>query len=47
VDGVIVGGWGWVVAAYGSAGATLALYTLSLFLRRRRNGSTVAVREDR
>ncbi len=36
MDGVIVGGWGWVVAAYGSAGAVLALYTFSLFARRRR-----------
>ncbi len=36
MDGVIVGGWGWVVAAYGSAGAVLALYTFSLFARLRR-----------
>ncbi len=36
MDGVIVGGWGWVVAAYGSAGVALTLYTFSLFARRRR-----------
>lgn len=36
MDGVIVGGWGWVVAAYASAGAALVLYVCSLFVRRRR-----------
>ena len=36
MDGVIVGGWGWVVAAYASAGAALALYVCSLFARRQR-----------
>ncbi len=36
MDGVIVGGWEWVVAAYGSAGIALILYTLSLITRRRR-----------
>lgn len=36
MDGVIVGGWGWVVAAYASAGVALAFYVYSLFARRRR-----------
>jgi hypothetical protein len=36
VDGVIVGGWGWVIAAYGSAGVALLFYVYSLFVRRRR-----------
>ncbi len=35
MDGVIVGGWGWVAAAYGLTGAALVLYTFSLFVRRR------------
>ncbi len=45
MDGVIVGGWGWVVAAYGSAGAALALYTFSLFARRRRTLSNAQAQE--
>ena len=36
MDGVIVGGWGWVIAAYASAGVALAFYVYSLFVRRRR-----------
>ena len=36
MDGVIVGGWGWVIAAYGSAGVALLFYVYSLFVRRRR-----------
>lgn len=36
MDGVIVGGWGWVIAAYASAGVALAFYVCSLFVRRRR-----------
>ncbi len=36
MDGVIVGGWGWVVAAYASAGVALAFYVYSLLVRRRR-----------
>ncbi len=36
MDGVIVGGWGWVVAAYASAGVALAFYLYSLLIRRRR-----------
>ena len=36
MDGVIVGGWEWVIAAYASAGVALAFYVYSLFVRRRR-----------
>ena len=36
MDGVIVGGWGWVAAAYAAAGVALALYVYSLFVRRSR-----------
>lgn len=36
MDGVIVGGWEWVIAAYGSAGVALLFYVYSLFVRRRR-----------
>ena len=46
MDGVIVGGWGWVVAAYGSAGAVLALYTFSLFARRRRIEANAPAQEQ-
>ncbi|MCY3929188.1 MAG: hypothetical protein OXG81_13030 [Acidobacteria bacterium] len=46
MDGVIVGGWGWVVAAYGSAGAALILYTYSLFARRRRTSGNTPAQEQ-
>lgn len=36
MDGVIVGGWGWVATAYASAGVALAFYVYSLSVRRRR-----------
>ena len=46
MDGVIVGGWGWVVAAYASAGAALVLYTYSLFARRRRTSGHTPAQEQ-
>lgn len=46
MDGVIVGGWGWVTAAYGSAGAALVLYTYSLFARRRRTSGNTPAQEQ-
>lgn len=36
MDGVIVGGWEYVYAAYGVTWAVLALYAATLFLRGRR-----------
>ncbi len=35
-EGVIVGGWGYVIAAYSITVAGLALYVWSLVVRRRR-----------
>ncbi|MFT4978729.1 MAG: hypothetical protein ACI8S6_004639 [Myxococcota bacterium] len=35
MDGVIVGGWEYVQAAYGVTWAVLALYAVSLYLRGR------------
>ena len=46
MDGAIVGGWGWVVAAYGSAGVALTLYTFSLFARRRRIEANAPAQEQ-
>jgi hypothetical protein len=35
-DGVIEGGWGYVMAAYGISWAALAAYAFSLYLRAKR-----------
>ena len=35
-DGVIDGGWGYVIAAYGITWAALAAYAVSLYLRAKR-----------
>ena len=37
MDGVIVGGWGYVWVVYGVTWASLALYAISLFLRGRQS----------
>lgn len=46
MDGVIVGGWGWVVAAYASAGVALAFYVYSLFVRRRRVAANASTQDQ-
>ena len=33
MNGVVTGGWNFVIAAYGITGAALALYTISLIAR--------------
>lgn len=42
-EGVIVGGWPSVIAAYGITAVVLGLYVWSLFHRSRRNGRPASV----
>ena len=41
-DGVIVGGWGYVISAYSFAAAALLLYAVSLVLRHRAASAKLA-----